>query len=222
MTLIKDPLVTPRSGGKKKNAFFYTNGILLTIKGSGLMNQLNKGTTVGNDMQLQPVGVIRNNITKPSLVAGEGGISMQGDFAANRARIRAMSEEISEVRINEELTDILDGIEEFSHLMILYWGHRIPAHSRALRKVHPMGREDFPEVGIFATRSPARPNPVLLTVVRLCGKHGNVLEVSGLDAVDGSPVIDIKPYVREFYPRTDVRIPGWMQQIIDETGQTNP
>ena len=186
------------------------------------MNQYNPETSVGNDMQLQPVGIVRNKITKPSLLAGKEGITMQGEFAERKAWIRSMSEEISEIQINEELADILDGIEDFSHLMILYWGNMIPAHSRTLKKVHPMGREEFPLVGIFATRSPARPNPVLLTVVRLLERRGTVLEVTGLDAVDGSPIIDIKPYVREFYPEKDVRIAGWMQLIIDETGQASP
>jgi tRNA (Thr-GGU) A37 N-methylase len=78
---------------------------------------------------------------------------------------------------------------------------------------------DYPEVGIYATCSPARPNPVLMTVVSLHGRRGNVLEVSGMDAVDGSPVIDIKPYVADFYPR-DVRIPGWMQRINREVEET--
>jgi tRNA (Thr-GGU) A37 N-methylase len=76
-----------------------------------------------------------------------------------------------------------------------------------------MGRKDLPEVGIFSTCSPARPNPVLTTVVRLVRRRDNVLEVTGLDAINGSPVIDIKPYVSEFYPREDIRIPAWMEQI---------
>lgn len=79
-----------------------------------------------------------------------------------------------------------------------------------------MGRECFSKVGIFATCSPARPNPILMTVVRLHGIRGNVLEVTGLDAVDGSPVVDIKPYVRNFYPEDKISIPEWMQQIHKE------
>jgi tRNA (Thr-GGU) A37 N-methylase len=79
-----------------------------------------------------------------------------------------------------------------------------------------MGRKEYPLVGIFCTCSPARPNPVLMTVVRLHKKEGNILKVSGLDAIDGSPVIDIKPYVEDFYPRKDVRISGWMQRICEQ------
>lgn len=84
-----------------------------------------------------------------------------------------------------------------------------------------MGRIDIPQTGIFSTCSPARPNPVLTTVVRLKGRKGNVLEVSGLDAVDGSPVVDIKPYVKDFYPQEGVHIPEWMQQLQEEVARDN-
>jgi tRNA (Thr-GGU) A37 N-methylase len=80
-----------------------------------------------------------------------------------------------------------------------------------LTKVPPIGREYFSKVGIFATCSSARPNPILMTVVRLCSIRGNVLEVKGLDAIDGGPVVDIKPYVRNFYPEDKISIPEWMQ-----------
>ena len=82
-----------------------------------------------------------------------------------------------------------------------------------------MGRQELPLSGIFCTCSPARPNPVLMTVVRLYGRRKNVLQVSGLDAVDGSPVIDIKPYVKELYPQEDVFIPEWMQRIMREVNE---
>ncbi|HPE52295.1 MAG TPA: TrmO family methyltransferase, partial [Methanothrix soehngenii] len=64
-----------------------------------------------------------------------------------------------------------------------------------------------------------RPNPVLMTVVHLKGRKGNVLEVLGLDAVDGSPVIDIKPYVKDFFPQEDVHIPEWMQRLQEEVNK---
>ena len=94
----------------------------------------------------------------------------------------------------------------------------MPEKSRLLTQVHPMGRKENPRVGIFATCSPARPNPVLMTVVRLHGRKENVLQVSGLDAVDESPVIDIKPYVKEFYPQQEIRVPEWMERICREMG----
>ncbi|AEB67716.1 MAG: S-adenosyl-L-methionine-binding protein [Methanosaeta sp. PtaU1.Bin060] len=168
---------------------------------------------------LHPVGIIRSKIEKPFLVAGEEGLKMQGDLKDAVVKIHEMPGEISNIIIYEGLDGILDGIEEYSHLVILYWAHKVPEEGRSLTRVHPMGREDIPEKGIFCTCSPARPNPVLMTVVHLKGRKGNVLEVLGLDAVDGSPVIDIKPYVKDFFPQEDVHIPEWMQRLQEEVNK---
>ncbi len=169
-----------------------------------------------DDIVLRPVGIIKNGIQKPFLVAGCDGLKMQGDLEDALGKIDETLEEISNIIIDECLAGALDGIEEYSHLIILYWGHKVPEVGRSLTRVHPMGREDIPEKGIFCTCSPARPNPVLMTIVRLKGRKGNVLEVLGLDAVDGSPVIDIKPYVKDFYPQEGVRIPEWMRLLQEE------
>jgi tRNA-Thr(GGU) m(6)t(6)A37 methyltransferase TsaA len=176
------------------------------------------GQTSG-DIVLRPVGIIKNKIEKPFLVAGGDGLKMQGDLEDALGKIDEMPEEISNIIIDEGLAGILNGIEEYSHLVVLYWAHKVPEEGRSLTRVHPMGREDIPEKGIFCTCSPARPNPVLTTVVRLKERKGNVLEVLGLDAVDGSPVIDIKPYVKDFYPQEEVRIPEWMQQLQEEVSR---
>ena len=172
-------------------------------------------------MVLRPVGYIKNEIKKPLLAAGEDGISMQGETETARADMRKMRKRPSEIIINKDLIEVLDGIEGYSHLMVLYWAHRVPEQGRSLTKVHPTGRKEFPLVGIFSTCSPARPNPVLMTVVRLTRRKGNVLEVTGLDAVDGSPVVDIKPYVKNFYPQEEVLTPEWMQQIQREVAREN-
>lgn len=165
---------------------------------------------------LRPVGIIESKIKEPVLAAVEDGIQLQGELKETRAAIREMDREISRIVINEELKSVLDGIEGYSHLIILYWAHKVPEKSRCLTKVHPMGRRELPLVGIFGTCSPVRPNPVLMTVVRLCGQKQNVLEVTGLDAVDGAPVVDIKPYVKSLYPQEGVVIPEWMRQIVSE------
>ena len=165
---------------------------------------------------LRQVGIIKNKIEKPFLVASGDGLKMQEDLEDALGKIDETPEVISNIIIDECLAGILDGIEEYSHLIILYWAHKVPEEGRLLTKVHPMGREDISKRGIFCTCSPARPNPVLMTVVRLKGRKGNVLEVLGLDAVDGSPVVDIKPYVKDFYPQEGVRFPEWMQQLQEE------
>ena len=81
-----------------------------------------------------------------------------------------------------------------------------------------MGRKDLPLQGIFATCSPVRPNPVLVSAVRLLERTGNVLKVKGLDAVDGSPVIDIKPYVLPYYGVENSTVPEWMIKIHRDLG----
>ena len=78
-----------------------------------------------------------------------------------------------------------------------------------------MGNRDFPLVGVFATHSPVCPNSILATVVRLIERRGNVLKVTGLDALDGSPILDIKPYQPYQEPK-DIRVPDWMKKIHDE------
>ena len=95
--------------------------------------------------------------------------------------------------ISEELTEALDGIEDFSHLFIIFYMHKAFTEQLSL-KVHPRGRLDLPLLGVFATRSPYRPNPIGLTLVELIKRNGNKIKVRGLDAINGTPVIDIKPY----------------------------
>ena len=174
------------------------------------------GNEAPSGMMLQPVGVIKSQIKEPFLAAQDDGIKMQGQFDAVREHIHEVRQNIAEIVINEDLLEILDGIDHYSHIVVLYWAHKVPAQSRSLVKVHPMGRKEFPLVGLFCTCSPARPNPVLMSVVRLCGRQANVLQVMGLDAIDGSPVIDIKPYVKHLYPQEGVLIPDWMQRITTE------
>jgi len=169
-----------------------------------------------DSITLRPVGIIRNKVREPFLSAGDGDIEMRGGIDAVRADIRESHQDISEIIINKGIMDILDGIEEYSHLVVLYWAHRVPDQSRLLTRVHPMGRKDYPLAGIFATCSPVRPNPVLMTVVQLRGRRENVLQVSGLDAVDGSPIIDIKPYIKESYSQSEVIVPEWMERLCQE------
>jgi len=166
-------------------------------------------------MLLRPVGVVRNARKKPSLVASGGDLEWRGMVAQEREEQNS----VSELVIDTDLNGILDGIEDFSHIMVLYWAHHVSPDGRTLLKGHPMGRRDLPLTGIFATCSPARPNPVCLIAVRLLGRKGNVLNVEGLDAVDGSPLIDIKPYVPGYYAVSDARRADWMMQIEREFAQ---
>ncbi len=80
-------------------------------------------------------------------------------------------------------------------------------------KVHPGGRKDYPLVGVFATRLPARPNPICVTTAELLERKGNVLKVRGLDAVDGSPLVDIKPHLPSYDAPSNVRLPDWVKAL---------
>ncbi|MGD9118643.1 MAG: tRNA (N6-threonylcarbamoyladenosine(37)-N6)-methyltransferase TrmO [Dehalococcoidia bacterium] len=164
------------------------------------------------EMRLRQVGIVKSPIKEPNLIARAGDLE-------NRSRItraRNDREVISELVIDNDFSGIVDGTEGFSHLLVLYWAHRVASEGRSLVKGHPMGRKDLPLVGIFATRSPARPNPVCATVVRLLERKGNILKVQGLDAVDGSPVIDIKCYLPYYEAIGEVKLSGWMEQINRE------
>jgi tRNA-Thr(GGU) m(6)t(6)A37 methyltransferase TsaA len=170
-------------------------------------------------MILHPIGIVRNSVQEPFLIAGKDGISAREGPETSRNRARSSREAASEIIIDKNRIALLDGIEGYSHITVLYWGHRVPEESRLVDRVHPMGRTEIPKTGIFSTCSPARPNPVLTTVVRLHALRENVLEVTGLDAVDGSPVIDIKPYVPSHYPKETIRVPAWMEGLMNELGE---
>jgi tRNA (Thr-GGU) A37 N-methylase len=79
-----------------------------------------------------------------------------------------------------------------------------------------MGRKDLPLTGIFATRSPARPNPILVSVVKIVERRKNILRVMGLEAVDGSPVLDIKPHMKAYDTLENPKVAPWMEQIQKE------
>jgi tRNA-Thr(GGU) m(6)t(6)A37 methyltransferase TsaA len=165
-----------------------------------------------HDMRLRPVGVVRSPLKEPSLVANPGDLEWRSRATGTRENRRI----ISELVIDSKLAGILDGIEDFSHLLVLYWAHRVPPEGRSLLKAHPMGRKDLPLVGIFSTCSPARPNTICATVVRLMKRQENTLTVEGLDALDGSPIVDIKPYNPYYYATGDVKIADWMERIHRE------
>ena len=119
------------------------------------------------------------------------------------------TELVSEIVIDSSLTEALDNLDEFSHIIVLYWMHRV-ASARVPLKVCPMGRKRLPPVGVFAARAPNRPNRIGKATVRLLQRQGNILKVQGLDALDGSPVIDIKPYIPGYDSVDNAEVPQWI------------
>jgi tRNA-Thr(GGU) m(6)t(6)A37 methyltransferase TsaA len=128
-------------------------------------------------MTLRAIGVVRNGVK---------------EFL--HGRCEWWDDVISEILIEPGLTEALDGLEECSNIIVLYWMHRI-GEGKVPLKVHPRGRRELPLRGLFATRTPNRPNRIGKATVSLLQRQGNILRVKGLDALDGSPVIDIKPYI---------------------------
>ena len=110
--------------------------------------------------------------------------------------------------------DAVQGLDAFSHIDVVYLFDRVDPERVHAGARHPRGNVDWPEVGVFAQRVKDRPNRLGLSTVELLGVDGTSLRVRGLDAVDGTPVIDIKPHMEEFGPRTPVREPSWARELM--------
>lgn len=120
------------------------------------------------------------------------------------------SGELSRVKIFPEFCVGLEGLNNFSHITILYWFHlRDNEEERRTLRVVPRRHPEAPQVGVFASRSPSRPNPIGLCVVELTKIEDCTLLVRGLDALEGSPIIDIKPYIPRTDSVSDARVPKW-------------
>jgi tRNA-Thr(GGU) m(6)t(6)A37 methyltransferase TsaA len=120
---------------------------------------------------------------------------------------------VSEVIIDKKFEEALEGVEDYSHLLILFWLSRVRKAERRMKKIHPKSRQDLPLVGIFATRTQYRPNPIGLTLVKILARRKNVLKVRGLDALNGTPVIDIKPISPRLEFPKKARVPDWYSQL---------
>ena len=144
------------------------------------------------DVTLRPIGVVRNG------VSASGGPEGWRDV-------------VSRIVIRPELADALLGLDGWSHITVLFWPHLIPDDVRGSKhRLHPRDDPQNPLSGVLATRSQIRFNPVLTTSVPLLSVKGNVLRVKGLDAINGTPVLDIKPYVPRFDSVPDARMPEWI------------
>ena len=120
-----------------------------------------------------------------------------------------------------ELVDGIDpeslfGLEDFSHAEVIFHFHQVDPAKIVLDARRPRNNSDWPRIGIFAQRGKNRPNRLGSTIVRIVGREGRTLRVAALDAIDGTPVLDIKPVMREFLPRTEVRQPSWVGELMRE------
>jgi len=147
-------------------------------------------------IECQPIGTVKAPVTEMSL--------------GNWAKVD------SEIHIEPRYAGGLRELEGYSHIIVVFFLHQIGAFDPArqlLRK--PRGMEQMREVGVFAQRTKYRPNPIGVTAVELRGISGNVLAVRGLDALDGTPVLDIKPYIPEFDRIAEPRTPAWVASIME-------
>jgi tRNA-Thr(GGU) m(6)t(6)A37 methyltransferase TsaA len=136
---------------------------------------------------MRPIGVIHSPFTEKD----------QTPIQASR------SQAIGVVEVHPEFANGLKDIEDFSHLFLLYAFHQSTGYDL---RVKPF--LDDREHGLFATRYPRRPNPLGISIVRLVSRRKNTLTVEGIDVLDGTPLLDIKPYVPDFDHHADVRV-GW-------------
>jgi tRNA-Thr(GGU) m(6)t(6)A37 methyltransferase TsaA len=146
-------------------------------------------------LTLRPIGYVQNGVQK-------------GD--------QAIWEELeSRIVVDAPWAEGLQGLEKFSHIIVVFWLDR-PSEAQVPLRVHPEARAEMPLVGLFATRTPLRPNPIGLTSVELLSVQGTTLHVKGLDAFDGTPVLDIKPYLIRGDLKPEASVPGWLRQLWEK------
>lgn len=148
------------------------------------------------EITLTPVGIVRSQITAPA-------DDIWGSL-------------ISKIELDTSrfLSQSLRGLEEFSHIQVLFYMHLVPDDTLVTGSRHPRGRKDWPEVGIFAQRGRNRPNKIGLSTCPLLGVNSSTVTVANLDAIDGTPVIDIKPYIAEFGPIGKIKQPAWATELM--------
>ncbi|MCP1144819.1 SAM-dependent methyltransferase [Lysinibacillus endophyticus] len=123
---------------------------------------------------------------------------------------------ISTIELAENIDESsLKGIEEFSHLEIIFYFNKVDDNKIQYEARHPRNNPDFPLVGIFAQRGKNRPNKLGVTIVKLIEVKNRQLLVEGLDAIDGTPIIDIKPVMNEFLPKEKVKQPNWSTILME-------
>jgi tRNA-Thr(GGU) m(6)t(6)A37 methyltransferase TsaA len=144
---------------------------------------------------LQPIGIVRNS---RQVIEDDnwGGI-------------------VSAIEVSEPIgQEGLEGIEEFSHAEVIFYFHQVEEQKIVSGARHPRNNPNWPKVGILAQRGKNRPNRLGLAVVKILRRQNNKLYVKGLDAIDGTPVLDIKPLMKEFLPNETIRQPQWAAEIM--------
>ncbi len=145
-------------------------------------------------MNIKPIGTVKSPITESTDV-GWGKV-------------------VSEIHLDESYAPGLKGIEDWSHVVVIFHMHEVHFDPEKHLVRHPRGRDDMPETGIFAQRARYHPNAIGITAVKIISVEGNVLTVKGLDAIDGTPVLDIKPYAPVYDGVHDPEVPVWFIRLM--------
>ncbi len=145
-------------------------------------------------VSLPPIAVVRNNVFDPK---PDGWESVKSDLI-----------------FRDDLLDALEGIDSYSHIIVVFSCHRVPGDA----KTHTFltGDAGLPEQGILASRSQLRPNSVGVAVVQLLRRRKNIMRVLGLDAIDGTPIVDIKPYLPAFDSVPEATVPEWASRAMPD------
>ena len=146
------------------------------------------------EIKLKPIATVKNSLTTPT-----------DDY---------WEEVISEIELADHIpTEAFEGLSEFSHLEIIYFFDKVN-NKEIVFSLHPRGNPNYPLVGIFGQRKKDRPNTIGLCTVELLEHKGRTIKVRYLDAIDGTPVLDIKPVFREFQPKGEIRQPIWVSDLM--------
>lgn len=135
-------------------------------------------------------------------------------------RVEAIDDNWGDVEAEIELDalqfdpDVTAGLGDFSHVEVVYVFHQVDESKIETKARHPRNNKDWPLVGIFAQRAKGRPNRIGITTCEIVAVDGLRVTVRGLDAIDGTPVVDLKPYMTEFAPRSEVRQPQWSHELM--------
>lgn len=148
--------------------------------------------------ELMPIGVVRSDRCEP-----------KDDYWGSVTSVIELDKK-------EFGSECLVGLDEFSHCEVLYFFHLVNPEKIEKGSRHPRGNKAWPKVGIFAQRAKDRPNRIGSTICKILAVDGLKIQVQGLDAIEGTPVLDIKPYMAEFGARGDLRQPAWSTELMRE------
>lgn len=142
-------------------------------------------------IRLVPIGKAKNTVKKPALTGWKN--------------------LVTEIALDKKYAKGLDGLKDYSHVIVIYW---MKQEKECHLKHHPQGRNDIPYGGIFACRCPQRPNRIAISTVKLLSRKNNSVKVKGLDILDGTPILDIKPYTPAYDLVSKAKVPEWVSRLV--------